>query len=377
MKFIRFYFYFAISLIFIFAIVLAAKAQQTSTQFPIKGAEGKWFVDGEKRLSDVKVAEFLGRKSLWLKNSSHVISTDSPFTDGTIEFDAAPMTGGHFVAVLFRRESATNYENIYLRAHKSGQYNAMQYAPTINGSSTWQLYPEFNRTIDFPRNQWTHVRVEVEGTKTEIYINDSAEPVLTVHRMRSNSDKGDVAFWARINNQPDAWAAAISNIKITHKKTTKVSKIEQTITPPVGTLGIWQVAKPFENKTGAVLNVPNLEGWKTVEAEESGIINLNRAVGSPRGRWTTFAKTNINSDKAKTVKLKFGYSDDVTIFLNGKPIFSGVNGWEARYPESMGFVKIGNEEVFLNLQKGDNELMFAVTNQTFGWGFIAQMKELE
>ena len=58
----------------------------------------------------------------------------------------------------------------------------------------------------------------------------------------------------------------------------------------------------------------------------------------------------------------------ISIFLQNleKPLSS-------RYPGYMGFVKIGNDSVFLQLMTGNNELIFAVTNQRFGWGFAAQL----
>ena len=39
--------------------------------------------------------------------------------------------------------AAGMHENIYLRPRSSGEFMAVQYAPRMNGSSTWQLYPEF------------------------------------------------------------------------------------------------------------------------------------------------------------------------------------------------------------------------------------------
>jgi hypothetical protein len=54
------------------------------------------------------------------------------------------MAHGDFVAIVFRRESLRNHENIYLRPRSSGEFMAVQYAPRMNGSSTWQLYPDTN-----------------------------------------------------------------------------------------------------------------------------------------------------------------------------------------------------------------------------------------
>jgi hypothetical protein len=111
--------------------------------------------------------------------------------------------------------------------------------------------------------------------------------------------------------------------------------------------------------------------------EESGLVNLNRALGPVRGRWTGLARTIVKALAAQTVLLELGYSDDVTVFLNGELAYTGVNGFESRHPEYMGFVKPEYETVALKLRPGDNELVLAVTDdQRFGWGFIARLKKL-
>src|SRR3712207_29944 len=183
----------------------AARAQEagkTAQRAEVEGSGGEWYVEGAGRADDARVADFLGRSSLWLRNSTNVIRSGVEFTDGTIEFDVAPTERGNFIGILFRRESFPNQENIYLRVHRSGLYNAVQYAPRVQGSSTWQLYPEFNATAELPRNRWTRVRVEVRGTRLEVYLNDRPEPVLTVPRLRGPAGRGGVAFWARVNEQP-------------------------------------------------------------------------------------------------------------------------------------------------------------------------------
>ena len=370
-------FNFFASVIIIFTVCFSINAQPKPQKFSIEGSNGEWFVDQERRVTHAKVDNFLGRKSLMVKKGSQVLRSGIEFSEGIIEFDVAPLDESQFIAVIFRRGTFRNYENIYLRPSQSGKYQALQYAPAINASSTWQLYPEFTRAIDLPRNKWTHVKIEVQNGGLKVFINKSEKPILEVARMRGTLKKGTVGFWSRVSDRKsESWSAAFSNVSI--KPTTAPSNaITKRQKPKEGVIDSWKVAEPLEKKEGAVMNLPKLKGWKKVWAEESGLVNLNRALGAKRGRWTGFAKTNIKSNKAKRVLLNFGYSDDVTIFLNGKPVFAGINGWESRYPEYMGFVKLGNDSIFLNLKKGNNELVFAVTNQRFGWGLVAQIKDMK
>ena len=80
------------------------------------------------------------------------------------------------------------------------------------------------------------------------------------------------------------------------------------------------------------------------------------------------------AETAGPVALDIGYSDEVTVFLDGVPLFSGVNGWESRYPGYLGYVRLGSDTVHLPLAVGANELVLAVTDdQRFGWGFAARL----
>jgi hypothetical protein len=355
----------------------SADAQEKTGLIAIEGSAGQWYAEGAERAGDARIAEFLGRQSLWLRNSTQIMRAGVEFVDGTIEFDLAPMDKGNFVGLIFRRVNFGNHENIYLRLHRSGLYNAVQYAPRMNGSPTWQLYPEFNAVAEFPRNQWTHVRVEVRATEMEMYVNNQIKPVLVVSRLRGTTEKGTVSFWGRVNLQPSEWAAAVSNISIRPANPVKMATAVCP-EPPAGTLTSWEVTAPVETEKGSVKTLPQIKEWTAVEAEESGLINLNRALKTNPGRWTAFARTTVKSNEARAALLELGYSDDVTVFLNGEVIYSGINGFESRHPEYMGFVKPEFENVVLKLRTGNNELVLAVTeDQKFGWGFIARLKEKE
>ena len=357
------------------ALSFSVTAQEKVERVMVAGSNDKWYVEGRERAGDVRLAEFLGRPAMWLKNGTQVMQSDVEFIDGTIEFDFAPMANGNFLGIIFRRVSFGNHENIYLRLHRSGLHNAIQYAPRMNFSPTWQLYPEFNAVANFPRNQWTHVRLEVRATSMEMYVNNQATPALVVPRLRGTTDTGPVSFWGRVNDKPTEWAVAVSNISI---RPTNPSRSEPTVrpAPPANTLTTWELAGPLKNEQGAITHLPEIKEWRAVEVEESGLVNINRALRRAPGRSTAFARTTLKAAGARLVVLEIGYSDDVTVFLNGEPIYSGANGFESRHPEYLGFVKAEHEHIYLKLRAGNNEVVLAVTDdQRFGWGFIARLRE--
>ena len=357
---------------FVCILWLVSSVSGQKVGFPVKDSNGEWYVDNAERASDVRFSEFAGRRGMWLRNNTQVIRKGVEFTDGTIEFDVAPMEKGNFVAVIFRRASMTNHENIYLRVHRSGLYNALQYAPRINGSSTWQLYPEFNSTIDLPRNQWTRVRVEVAGSKLAVFINGGEKPVLTVPRLRGPAKTGTVGFWGRVNDKPAEWAAALTNISI--RPAQPASSGETLPSQTAGTITDWEFVGPYPATTEMKYDAESIKGWKRLEVEENGLVNLNRQFAAVRGSRTALLRTIINSAETRSARLEIGYSDEVKIFLNGDPVYQGNNGFESRHPEYMGFVKPGFENVYLRLRPGRNELVIALTDdQRFGWGITARL----
>ncbi len=350
------------------------KAQATIERAEVEGSKGQWYAEGAARAVDARMAEFLGRPALWLRNGTQVMHSGVEFVDGTIEFDLAPMDQGNFVGIIFRRASFGDHENIYLRLHRSGLFNAVQYAPRMNFSPTWQIYPEFNAVANFPRNQWTHVRVEVRAAGMEVYVDNQTRPSLVVPRLRGTTDKGAVSFWGRVNDKPTEWAAAISNISI-RPATPATTGRPPRAAPPAGTLASWELGGPLKAESGSVKRIPEIKEWVAVEAEESGLVNINRALRRATGRSTAFARTTLKAAEAHSVRLEIGYSDDVTVFLNGEAVYSGANGFESRHPEYLGFARLGNESVFLKLRPGSNDLVLAVTDdQRFGWGFIARLE---
>ena len=79
----------------------------------------------------------------------------------------------------------------------------------------------------------------------------------------------------------------------------------------------------------------------------------------------------IYAEADKTLKLNLGYSDYVSVFLNGRLLFSGASPYQGRDPSFLGIVGFF-DTVYLPLQKGDNELLLAVAELSGGWGFKAQ-----
>jgi len=114
--------------------------------------------------------------------------------------------------------------------------------------------------------------------------------------------------------------------------------------------------------------------WLSVQAEPTGLLNISRyrAMAGPLS--LVVARTVIHADRNEVRRLVFGYSDDVTIFLNGRPLFAARNGLSARYSTDLGLMT-PDDAVYLPLRPGDNELLFAVAESFGGWGLEARLDD--
>jgi hypothetical protein len=104
--------------------------------------------------------------------------------------------------------------------------------------------PEFTARTEWPRNQWTHVRVEVSGSRLEVFVANGATPVVSVPRLRHGSTTAAEVFWARVNDKPAEWAAALSNIEIRPAP----SNAPRSTAPsaPANYISRWDVAGPVK-----------------------------------------------------------------------------------------------------------------------------------
>jgi hypothetical protein len=127
-----------------------------------------------------------------------------------------------------------------------------------------------------------------------------------------------------------------------------------------------------------------------VEAEPPGIVAIYRHREAPHPRVSfqtdfstrlapqpgmklVYARTVITSDKSQVRKLYLGYSDEVSVFLNGRILYRGRSAQSFRDPGFLGIVSPEDDAIYLPLRKGSNELLLALGELGGGWGFVARL----
>jgi hypothetical protein len=339
-----------------------------------------------------KPVEYLGRKCLLLDGGAATVR-DFEMRDGVIDMDVATPAKRGFFGIQFRivNDGATA-EWVYLRQHKSGLPDAMQYTPVLNSGANWQIYngPGFTGAVDIPRDEWFHLRLEVVGAQAKLFVKDMDKPALTMDDLKSGVQKGQVALYVLTG------ATYFSNFEI---RTTPDAPWERHPPPmPPNTLTKWNISPSYDGlgrnlERALTLVESGAIQWKDVEAESPGFVVLYRYLEAPHlqvtfqgnfakrlepqpGMKVVYARTTIDSDRDQVKKLEIGYSDDVSVFLNGKILYRGRSAQGFRDPGFLGIVNPENDAVYLPLKKGHNEPMLAVSELGGGWGFICRLEDL-
>ena len=348
----------------------------------------RWELEGE-----AKATEYQGRKCLMLDGGVAILK-DFEMRDGIIDADViTPAKRGFFGFDIRIDKAGANYEEIYLRQHKSGLPDAMQYTPVLSTGRNWQIYngPGFTGAVDIPKDVWFHLRLEVVGGQAKLYVKDMDKPALVMDDLKSGVQKGQVALYVLTG------ATCYSNFEV---RTAPDAPWERHLPPmPPNTLTKWSISPSYDALARDLERpLPPAESaaiqWQDVEAEPPGFVVLYRYRDAPHPRVTfqgdfskrlepqpgmkvLYARTNIDSDRDQVKKIEIGYSDDVSVFLNGKLLYRGRSAQGFRDPGFLGIINPENDAVYLPLKKGRNELMLAVSELGGGWGFICRLVDAE
>jgi hypothetical protein len=371
------------------ALVSASAAySQTPQTLNFPPDSPRWDLQGQ-----AKVAEYQGRKCLLIDGGAAIVK-DFEMRDAVIDVDVAtPAIRGFFGFDVRVDGDGSNYEEIYLRQHKSGLPDAMQYTPVLHTGRNWQIYngPGFTGAVDIPKGEWFHMRLEVTGAQAKLYVKDMDKPALVMDDLKSGVQKGQLALFTLTGE------TYFSNFEV---QTTPDAPWQRHLPAmPPNVLTKWSISPSYDGLTR------NLERpltrsesdaiqWQDVEAEAPGFVVLYRYREAPHPRVTfqsdfstrlqpqpgmkvLYARTTIESDREQVKKLEIGYSDDVSVFLNGRILYRGRSAQSFRDPGFLGIINPENDAVYLPLKKGRNELVLALSELGGGWGFICRLADLE
>lgn len=137
----------------------------------------------------------------------------SDFQDGTIEADVsgAPRAGTPpdsrgFIGISFHvRPHGLKFENLYLRPTNGRADDQLRRNHSVQYTSEpdypWDrlrkespgLYESY---VDLQPDEWTHIRIVVSGTRSQLYVNGASQPCLIVNDLKLGKTGGEIALWA-------------------------------------------------------------------------------------------------------------------------------------------------------------------------------------
>jgi hypothetical protein len=357
-------------LYFLTAALLPIVLPQFSYSETVPFDENRWEIEAKEH----KVLDYLGRQTFYLQGGIATVK-DSQFTDGIIEFDIAFTGERGFIGAFWRMQDPENYEEFYVRPHQSGNPDANQYEPVFNNVAAWQLYygEGYGAPVKYNLNQWNHIKLVISGKQADVYINDMDVPALFISDQKREIKSGKVGI--SVGNFAPGYYSNFSYTPL--KNPTLKGKAKETEPTPAGTITSWMISNPIEVKTleyQLTANDKQNLNWKKLDSESNGVTNLARLSGISKDKYTVFARLIIESEEDQIKKLRFGFSDEIKVYLNDRLIFGGNDSYRSRDYRFLGTIGYF-DELYLPLKKGTNELWMAVSENFGGWGIKALFED--
>lgn len=189
-------------------------------------AFGKYKLEAHQvYVSNVRI---MGKDAVKIVKDSTVQEVDEPtfarladvdFTNGTIEVKVlsrllknAPGFARGFIGLAFRiNDNNTKYESVYIRPTNGRADDQIR----RNHSIQYYSYPDykFDRLrkespekyesyADMTLNQWIKLRIQVNGDKAKLFINDNPQPSLIVNDLKHGANaSGTIGLWVEIGTE--------------------------------------------------------------------------------------------------------------------------------------------------------------------------------
>lgn len=337
---------------------------------------------GWELTGDTEIAEVDGRPALLLRNGT-AVRRDVRFEDGVIEFEYRGTDERAFLGVAFRVGPDGTAEDLYLRLHKAKQPDAVQYAPRYRGFSQWQLFhgPGATAFLAHEPDVWTKVRIDVAGDRAMLTVGEASQPQLVVGSLESGRTDGRLELWAvQPGAGPDQpWTAAVRDVRVAAGSPRPIPAGEP-LREVDGAIRAWGVSTGFSREGTETLAIPEAVAsrpWRAIGARVDGLLFLDSVVDRPSrdGIPTVLAGLAIESDRDRIVRLDLGFSDDASVFLNGRLLYLGRHSFSTNFPRRQGLITLDQASLFLDLEPGRNSLVVAVSETYGGWAIMGRIAD--
>jgi len=361
-------------------VCLTGLAEAGAAQQARPVSDGRW----ELTAGGARIERIDGREAVAVE-SGVAYRRDVQLQDGTIELEVQVTRRRSFVYLMFRMADDREFEEIYLRPHKSGLPDAVQYAPVYQGHSAWQLHhgPGATAAVAFEPGAWTRLKLVLQGRRAALFVGEAERPVLVARLAREPRSgylalrgflppgapgAGPVARFANLSFRPGVVPFDFSSVP------------EEPLDTGPGVVRAWSVSKAFLPQDSLAATPPDRDALgqlRRIEAHPSGLVELHRHVALPEGSRAAAAVARLKLRAAREELRAFdlGYSDRATVFLNGRPLFAGDASYSFDAPRRDGLIGFDQARLWLPLVAGDNQLLVLVSDSFGGWGLMGRFPE--
>lgn len=370
---------FALAVIF---LLLSPTPPDSTKPTALSFSDPQWKRDGEATRIERE-----GDREVLRMETGEASRPDIRMEDGTIDVDVRVTRRRSFVYLSFRIVGDGENEEVYLRPHKSGLPDALQYAPVWQGQSAWQLYhgPGGTAAVEFQPGVWTPLRLVIQGRDAALFVGDMTKPAL-VARLAREPKPGAIALasFTPPGTPGTEPAASFANLVVRPGVGGfDFSPVRpKTADPGAGVVEAWAVSRALDPKLGEAAALPpagTLGELRRYAAEPGGLLLLHRHVSLAKDVriGTAVARIVVRAEKAGARAFDLGFSDAATLFVNGVPVFR----CDARYsfdtPRREGLIGFDQARLYLPLVAGENEIAVLVSDRFGGWGLMGRFPEPE
>jgi len=360
-------------MLYIIVLVLFVSSSVKAQYIPIDTSN--WKINAQSYV----IEPHQGKKSIYLQGGIMTLK-DVEFLNGTIEFDLFLKEEHCFPGVYFRgQQESGNAEQFFVRPHLSGKPDANQAAPLVQNITPFQLFfgEKYSFAYQYNFKDWTHVKLVVKDEKAQVFLDHSEQPQLSWF-LYHQPKKGRVVL-----RGGSRFGIHIADVKITHESPQLIAFEPKDRVPIEGIIEQWEISDMFEERLLSdpaqmeeLIKARSWQGKVLVdEGTAANISTIQNLYDGSKGN-TVFARVTITSDKDQMKLFEFGYSDRVVATLNGKPIYWGTNKWRSRDYRYLGTVGLF-DAIYLDLKKGKNELVMAVSEDFGGWLITGRVRDQE
>lgn len=367
------------------ALFVSGTLMSASVSAPVFADPADWvsvpMSEGTLDLSRAETADFRydgSRDAFCLQGEAFV--RDLSIGDGSVAVDIRNNHHRHFAYVLFRVADRNTFESAYLRMHKSGQADALQYTPFFNREPNWQLFGEQQASANFGTGDWLTLTIDYKETWATITVSTDDGPQAQIKTKLSVSGSGGGIGLATL------FEGCFSNLRV---RETSPDKKPSAPRPNEA-----KAASNFQTIDWSLSDAYRIESWQGLDTKLDPAPNWEQVPNEPNGRLLisrfrrkaiagryrnnsldqVFAGTAIHARTDTRATLAIDASDQAVVFLNGDPIFAFNNAFRAKGPLFRGDINRHGQLITLPLKAGRNELIAGIADRANGWGLSAALE---